>query len=275
MTTINLSVREALSAPSFGKDLPPLSDEAKLLLGLSGDERENPKVLALIAQKDPVFCGRLMSLANSANYAHKGLTSSMDGAVRRLGVETTYTTLVACAMSDAFNSPNLTKDLRNFLLKYTLSLTITARKLASWLDLAEEQGNALWLSSLLYPCGLFAGVTSGLAIERHYLEGMSRVLAGETLNLQEVPELEGFLNLSAAVGESWLMPQSILDALVDCDQARPQTPCGAMLRTCALMVAQKRSQADETPLLKDLFEQGHSSQETSDKTFISMAFLLV
>lgn len=275
MTTINLSVREALSAPSFGKGLPPLSDEAKLLLGLSGDERENPKVLALIAQKDPVFCGRLMSLANSANYAHKGLTSSMDGAVRRLGVETTYTTLVACAMSDAFNSPNLTKDLRNFLLKYTLSLTITARKLASWLDLPEEQGNALWLSALLYPCGLFAGVTSGLALEQHYLQGLTRVIEGGALNLPEAPELEGFLTLSAAVGETWQMPQCILDSLIDCDQAQPQTAAGAVLKTCALMVAQKRSQADETPLLQDLFEKGFSSQETSRNTFISMAFLLV
>lgn len=275
MSEVLSNVQDALKAATFGKDLPPLSEEAKLLLNLSGDEKENPKVLALIAQKDPVFCGRLMSIANSVNYAHKGLTSSMDGAVRRLGVELTYSTLVSCAMSEAFNSPNLTKEFRTFLLKYTLSLTITARKLANWLTLDADAGDALWLAALLYPCGIFAGLTSGLKTEQHYLQGLEHVVKTGDLALQKNPYLEGFLDLSAAVGQTWLMPEVITSTLQDCSLPDPLSATGAYLKACSDMVAIKKHNQDESPILQDLKNRGFSEQETSDKVFISLAFVLV
>jgi HD-like signal output (HDOD) protein len=264
------AVQAALLNPNFGKNLPPLSKEAKQLLSLSDDDKKNPKMLALIARGDPIYLGRLLSYANSVVYVHLDLVSSAEAAVRRLGVSPTYTLLLTSALAFDLEKSPQTHFCRNYILRYTMSLTATTSKVAQWLALEEQKSTTIWLAALLYTTGLFAGLISGGELEDEFKAGLTAVAEKDSFNLGTRPELNGFLQLSATVAEHWGMAEPVVLTLADASRERPLTAEGKLVQASSLALQLGAQSLNEAPALHALHEAG-LSPALPDSRMVSLA----
>lgn len=263
----------ALADPAFGSDLPPLSTDAKELMGMANADRENPRVLALVAQRDPIYLGRLMSFANSAAYANLDMTTSADAAIRRLGVAPTYALLLTSALAVDLESHPEAQFCRAYLMRHAMSLTATASRLGQWLELSEEQATTLWLSSLLYSTGIFAGLQHDGALGEAFKKGLGELMTGPSLDLTAPPELAGFLLLSAHVGAHWHMADKVVQALLDAAKEQPTTQDGILLRAANSALRLGAQGLSEAPVLRRLREQGLTTTHIDQDAWISVSKL--
>jgi HD-like signal output (HDOD) protein len=265
----------ALEDPNFGARLPPISEDAKMLLNLSATEREDPRVIALIAQHDPMYSARLMAYANSAVYAHLDLTTSADAAVRRLGVSSSYALLLACALSTTFEVDTCSKQLRNELLKHAINLTMTARKLVNWCGVNKEMGAVIWLGSLMQITGLFAGLLYRGELSAVFTVGLARQQNMRGSTYLEIEELRGFDALSAAVAKIWKMDERVVMALADLGTRAPQTTPGKLIAAVAELVALASVGTDETPVLQRLYQEGAVTSAVPSSSTVSLGVVLL
>lgn len=223
---------------SFAANLPPMGNGAKQLLAFKVDDQEDPRLLALVAQKDPVHLGRILSLANSAAHYMPGTPiTTAEAAVRRLGVRDTYLVLVACAMSASFpEQPDMRVQRRN-LLNYTVSVCLTAKKLATWLRVDETRAAYLSLGALLTCTGLYAGMLAGGPVADRFKLGLADKSAGADFRMQS--SLKGFYFLSEQVARNWHAPKEVLAALRDLGGETPKTDSGSLLGTVEALVYAK------------------------------------
>lgn len=113
--------------------LPPLTDSLQRLLGLSAHERNNLRLLELLAHRDTMATTRLMMLANSAAF-HRGKgVGTVSDAILRLGAATTYDALLSTwLLSSLPGSDEPTQQeqrLRGRLAQVLTGLCITARRI--------------------------------------------------------------------------------------------------------------------------------------------------
>lgn len=250
--TTPLDVLELIAQPSFAKSLPPMGPGARQLLAFNDADKEDPRLLALTAQNDPVYMGRLLSLANSAAYYRAGmLITSAETAVRRIGVRDTYVMLQACAIADCFPNQGLRSPSRFYLLSYTLSVCLTAKRLAAWLRLNLQQTGCLHMATLLRASGIYAGLLSSGDVGarwRRCLAGM-----GVGANLGDQADLKGFCEVSAQVARQWNAPDEIVTSLavsdtsaLDCDHI------ALLLSTTEALTHAKSIGAQQRPLIARL-----------------------
>jgi HD-like signal output (HDOD) protein len=242
-------VQALLDNEAFARRLPPMGNGARQFLALKDEEREDPRLLSLLTQKDPVYLGQVLSLANSALfYMPGGSVSTADAAIRRIGVRDTYDVLLACAMATSFPEQTNFRPQRRYLLNYTVSVCLTSKKFAAWLRLDADKATNLMLGSLLSVSGLFAGLLAGGSVSERF----GRVLGdmGSNANLRERPELKGFCLLSQKVARLWTCPPHICDAIADSGAARPAGPDSALLATVESLVHAKATGANQKDSLQ-------------------------
>jgi HD-like signal output (HDOD) protein len=243
-------VQALLTDPAFAQQVPPLGNGAKQLLGLPSSDRDDPRVLALLAQKDPIHLARLLSWANSVLHQHPGTTvSTAEGAVRRIGVQAAYAVLLASAMAASFSDQSDLRVQRRYLLNYTVSLCLTAKKVTNWLRLSEDNAGVLTLGSLLSSVGLFAGMLAGGSVGNRFSKCLAEFKGAD---LRQQIALTGFLQLSCQVAESWDAPTSVLSALADSGAPEPATADGKLLCTIENLVQAKRVRQDQVLVIRTL-----------------------
>lgn len=246
----------ALSNPKFGQDLPPLSEEAEYLLNLSQDDKDNPRVLALIALQDPIYSGKLLSCANSSMYSHVPLVTSMEGAVRRLGVSQTYAVMLACAMTASlYKIPDLVQ-FRDFLLRYTLSLGLTAKRLCHWMGLSAEAYAVVELSCLLLPTGIFAGLVQDAKTKDIFDSALKAQMAANSFELFTVPGMQGFSALSGKVAALWGMDDRVVTTLADLARRQVSLESSVIVQAACQLLTLKSKSLPETPALQELQSAG-------------------
>lgn len=264
-------IENALQDPTFASSLPPISSEAMQLLKMRTEDKENPRVLALVAQRDPVYTARIMAYANSANYCHHGLTSSIDVALRRIGVTQTYSLLLVCAMTNSFpNLPGI-KTCRALLLRYSLSLTLTANKLGDWLELSGAQKTILWLSSLMYCTGIFAGMLYSARILNEFKAGLLTLDAENSLDFASESRLKGFLVLSSAVANNWEISSEVARTLLDASQIKVSTIEGKLLLAVTHLINLETQGENQYDALSGFFEEEIFPIDTALKRRVSLA----
>ena len=177
MTLSNLSEQAKLLAPSISTKLPPLSRSARELLELSTADKEDPRLLAVLANKDPICSARLLSIANSALYAHAGAVTTVAAAAKRLGAAQTYESLLAVALLSSFAGASIPEDAKDILMVSTLSMMVTTRRFVLWARLGELERDILSLASMLYCTGLFAVINQEGAMSTHYLKAIESCVA--------------------------------------------------------------------------------------------------
>ncbi len=243
-TPLPPDVRELLVAPEFALKLPPMGNGARQLMSLKDTEQEDPRLLALVSQKDPVYLGQLLSLANSAAYMYPGPpVTTAEAAVRRIGVRAVYGVLLACALVASFPEKENFRQQRRVLLNYAVSTCLTAKRLSSWLQLDDTVAGHLNLGSLLSVAGLFAGLLSEGTVAQRFAPALGPEQEGA--NLRERPALQGFCALSAHVAKLWGAPAALCEALLDSGNAHPGTPEGTLLATVESLVHAKATRQDQ------------------------------
>lgn len=245
MPLVPPDIQQLLSDESFAKRLPPMGNGARQLLAFDADEMEDPRLLALVAQKDPIHLGRLLSLANSATHARGGAPIvSADQAVRRIGTRESYVTLLACATAASFSGQDDANGQRRYLLNYTVSVCLTAKKLANWLKLDDHRAGRLALGCLLVPTGLYAGLLARQSpVSGRFARCLAEMNGGA--DLRQRTALAGFASLSALVATQWSAPPAIRDGLLDFGRTDPHCEDGQLLAAVEALVHAKATGADQ------------------------------
>lgn len=252
-----------LEDSAFAAKLPPMGNGAKQLLAFKDEDREDPRLLALVAQKDPVHLGRVLSLANSAAYYMPGTpVTTAEAAVRRLGVRDTYAVLLACAMSASFPEQVDLRPQRRYLLNYTVSVCLTAKKLATWLRIDDMRSAYLSLGALLTTSGLYAGLLAGGSVAERFRNALAEI--GTSADLRKQPALQGFCLLSEQVARSWKAPVEVLEALRDSAENGPKTNDGMLLATVEALVHAKATGLKQWSLVQMVESTFQAPQRTGE-----------
>lgn len=138
-------IREALiraTAPAAGVALPdslPVMPKAAIQLMRTSDETASPAQLHRIVSSDPVLCGRLLQVANSARFGAREPVLCVVDAAARLGVPLARKVLLAACFAPLFASKPL-QDLWKHSQTVAEAASEAARRVSFDPDLAYAAG---------------------------------------------------------------------------------------------------------------------------------------
>jgi hypothetical protein len=166
-----------------------LGNAARQLLALTDREQRDPRLLALIAQKDPVYLARLLTAANGRSAAAEG-AHTVDEAIRALGVNEAYALMRTSAA-------------RQYLLMLSVSLSLTTRRLSALLRMSAQAAMDATLAAFLDILGVYALLVHEHA-HRATLETELLGLAAQRAPLpREAPWLAGYTAVSVQLAQRW------------------------------------------------------------------------
>ena len=195
--------------------LPPLTDSLQRLLSLNPEERNNPRLLELLAHRDTMAATRLMMLANSAALLRGRPSRTVGEAILRLGSATTYDALLGTWVLDGVAGEGSldSRELRfrNRMAQLLTELCITARRICEALDdaaivLSEVQSDVV----LVVAVQLLALTLSADAPERLALEG---TCGRGVLLISEPPNLGYLQDHLVALATYWRAPPLHIEQL--------------------------------------------------------------
>jgi HD-like signal output (HDOD) protein len=196
--------------------VPPLSDLGQRLLALDASGRSDPRLLALLAQQDPVLLSRILVLANSSGVlpASANKTTNLDMAIRLLGATMTYSLMLGVAMGESLLGKMGDAKVRRFLTKSAFSRWHTARNLSRYLRLEHDQAFTVQMGALLEPLGVYAALLSMSDVAEKVRSAIEQAIErGEPACFQAC----GFTNyqeISAQVAAEWGAPPRVVQAML-------------------------------------------------------------
>lgn len=195
--------------------IPPLGESAQRLLALDEEGRNEPRMLALFAQQDPILLGKVLSLANSAAIrpVNTDPIVSIDAAIRILGVTTTYTTMLAVLLDSNFGGFAEPLPVRRFLTKNSFTRWSTGVALSRFLKLTGDDVLVVQLGALLEPLGIYVALldTNHAGAEVH--ARISDAIRNNKPPSAECCEFTGYAEVSAKVAEQWGAPERVVQAV--------------------------------------------------------------
>lgn len=234
--------------------LPSLADSAQRLLELDEEGRGDPRLLTLFAQQDPVLMGRLLAMANSAAMLPPGAkaVSTTEGAIRVLGVMSTYATMLGAAMEGTLLAKLEFAEVRRALVKNSFTQWSTARNLARFLGLSGDDAFVLQLAALLEPLGIYAALLHPGGVSdkvRAVIE--SSIKEGGAAGSQSWA-LSDYASVSAQICEAWGAPPRVVAAV-----AEPTSDDGGLVRATLQLIRTRVAGMSQTESLVTSLE-GHS-----------------
>jgi HD-like signal output (HDOD) protein len=245
-----LKIAEALNSVDWStQELPPLSESAQRLLSLTEEDKEDPRLLALFAQKDPILLGKLLSLANSAlNLSPGGKpTTTAEGAIRQLGVTSAYATMLGTALADTFADKLDLAEIRRFLVQHSFTRWNTARGLCRFLGLDASQSFVLQLAAILEPLGIFAALLHGGALSQQIRECIETAIRERRAASCKSCEFEDYTMVSAKIAAAWGTPQRVVDAINSSDNED-----GVLVRAVDALIGAKLKEESQAEALKNV-----------------------
>ena len=229
------AVKAILAHPDCAVAVPALPESAKRLLEMPEKGRRDARMLALLAQKDPIFLARLLCMACGPDRRRAGVhATTAEEAIAAVGAPAALAALLEIAEASPTSLPmeSIGTPLclsRQFVLRRCLSYSLTAQKLARYLELDEECGSMLHLACLLDSLGLYAGIHSGHEAAVDIRQGLLEKAASSGHALGDCEAVEDYHLLSASLAAKWNADGRVVAML---------TPGGGPMR--ALLVAVER-----------------------------------
>lgn len=194
--------------------LPALSTTVRQLLGLSRREREDTRLLGLIAQKDPVILTRLLTLANISPERPQNRTlESVQQAIAVLGPEQAYTTMVVLSQAQEFSRHPSDIATQQYLLRQAVNVSLTARRLARLLQLSANEAQATFLAALIDVLGMY----TLLVADHPWHDKTASILSEHARKGSPLPRqsewFEGYRTVSSRLAEKWEAGSSVTATL--------------------------------------------------------------
>jgi len=189
--------------------VPALPESAKRLLGMPEKGRRDARMLALLAQKDPIFLARLLCMACGPDRGRGGVhVTTAEEAIAAVGAPAALAAMLAIAEQSPTSLPieSIGGPLclsRQFVLRRCLSYSLTAQKLARYLELDAECGSMLHLACLLDSLGLYAGIHSGHEAAGDIRRELSEKAASSGRALGDCEAVADYHLLSASLAARW------------------------------------------------------------------------
>jgi len=199
---------QAVDAVDYGAiaadaTLPPLGDVARRLLSLSDDEAHDARLLALIAQRDPVHLARLLALANGAARGLSRRVTTADEAIQVVGTRDAHAAMLSLALAASFPGGEDRGALRPWLLRHSVNLALTVRRVVSFLALDDDRAATLLMAALFDPLGVHAALVVDHPHRRMLLDAVRAHASAHAWWPGDLPQLQGYRRLSAAVARRW------------------------------------------------------------------------
>ncbi|MEO8592054.1 MAG: HDOD domain-containing protein [Candidatus Solibacter sp.] len=184
--------------------VPVFPQAALNMLSLMRDPRVSIALVVQAARLDPATAGLVMQLANSALFGSRGETSTIAGAIARLGFATAQKLIMSSALRGVFGSPKLQEvwqhslhvaDLSEQLARATGGIDPAAAYLAG---LVHDVGQLVVLSVPLYDSARLHG------LER----GGCRPVYAESLLLRT-----DHAAIGARIAAGWGLPETMVAAI--------------------------------------------------------------
>ena len=133
--------------------LPSLPDVAHRIQQVFSDPNVNGQMIAEILMTDPAITGKLIKVANSPVYQGLSSTNTLQSAIVRLGMDTTYKQVMAYAVNELFRSTSkLAADRMKQLWAHSRRVAAISRILAKKTGLfSQEQA---MLAGLIHDLGV-------------------------------------------------------------------------------------------------------------------------
>ncbi len=191
--------------------LAPLGNAAQPLLALSERERQDARILALVAQKDPVFLARLLGPVNAVAQAVPIRTA--EEAVRVLGTSEAYALLKQCADAST-RLRRISSEVRRYLLVQAVSLALTIRRIGLLLKLPTEQRIRLSLAALFDTLGLYALLVTEHAQRDAVEAGLLQRAKTRSPLPQQADWMQGYEYAGAQLARRWGAPVEVPDIIL-------------------------------------------------------------
>lgn len=190
------------------KEIPPPNAMAQEIIRVAGDDQVDMEAIVHLINQSPQLATRILYVANSAYYGHRGLIHSVDQAVIRvLGLSMTKSLILAMALSNSFqwrSCPNFRGDRHWFLAIFTAAL---AQSLAENLKTDENPHPAT-----AYTAGLVhnLGVLALVHLFPEQMRGVfARVKGRRTERMIEVLGLDHHM-AGCWLANTWGLPEDLI-----------------------------------------------------------------
>lgn len=210
------------------KEIPPPDAMSQEIIRVAGDEQVDMEEIVRLINQSPELAARILRVANSAYYGHRGLIHSVDQAVIRvLGLSITKSLTLALALSGSFqwrNCPNFQGERHWFLAILTANLS---QSLAPSLQVEEKPHPATaYTAGLIHNLGI-------LALTQLFPEQMGRVFAAK--DASETDRRLQKLGLDHHLAGSWLaktwgLPESLIRAIAFYGDPSYRGPCWPLVQ---------------------------------------------
>lgn len=247
------NIGQALTAVDWSTvSIPPLGESAQRLLSLDEESRNEPRMLALFAQQDPVLLGKVLSLANSAAVRpiNAAPIVSLDGAIRVLGVTTTYTTMLAVLLDSSLGAYLEPLAVRRFLTKNSFTRWSTGVSLCRLLNLSGEDVLVVQLGALLEPLGIYVALLDEDGVGKEVLFRIEEAIRLQKPVSTESCGLTGYAEMSAKVAEQWGAPPRVVQAVAQVGDGD-----AALMRALGAVIAAKVNGASQIEALTTTLEE--------------------
>jgi hypothetical protein len=243
--------------------IPALPVSVAMLAALPEKSRLDNRILALLAQKDPVFLTRLLCLAAQPNVTcGERFATTADDAIEMIGASSALAAMMEIAnlhpgprhaaspeLADKSHQSRLAE--QQFILARCLAYALTTRRLSAYLELNAQAASQLLLAVLLDNLALWVAIHA----ECNEAETVRRDLAqssNESYILRHSPLLADYNLLAIQLGKAWNAPSDILDILIS-----GKNPLHSLLLSVERMVDAKRRKASQQQALLELI-RGHA-----------------
>jgi HD-like signal output (HDOD) protein len=213
------AVKAILAHPDCPVAVPALPESAKRLLALPEKGRRDARILALLAQKDPVFLARLLCQASGSGCPREGIHAiTAEEAISALGVPASLSAMLAIAEESPISLPleSIGSPLsmaRQFVLRRCLSNSLTAQRLARYLELSSAHSSMLHLACLLDSLGLHVGLYAEHASTEDIRRELSAKAASSSHALRDCEAVADYHLLSAHLAGHWGADRRIVEML--------------------------------------------------------------
>lgn len=224
-----MTLYDAIRPPAV---LPPLGNASRHVIELAPKERGDARVLALIAQRDPVHLVRLLVQANGAGsrFARPALTA--EEAIGALGTDVAYEMMRAAASSATFTEQDGTASIRPWMMRHGINLSLTARRVAAALRLDGARLAELWIAALFDVLGVYAALASRASPRDPLILALNSDAATRAAWPRRQRHLDGYWRLSASLAKQWGASEGVAATILAAgsDGAdHPGSPNGAAL----------------------------------------------
>lgn len=192
--------------------LPSLPEISDRILSLLRDEEVSYDSVEGIIRKDPSLVGRLLQMANRRYYGHEREVTSLEKAIKLLGLNTLRSVAISHGMENEYSAPEVANFPRDEFWTYSLAVGVASEIIGNRLDCDSEKKGEFFSAGHLHAIGKSI-------IDQYLHREFVKIM--ELVRDQSIPMYDAekeVLDLThsevgAAVLENWNLPKPIIDAV--------------------------------------------------------------